>query len=401
VLTTIILALITLAVVGVGLQPLFLTLRFRRYCREEEARSRPHFAPPVTVILPCKGVDPGFRENVEALLRQDYPDYEIVFVTATADDPAVPDIEAAIAAHPERRTRLVTAGIREGRSQKINNQLVALESVRPESEALVFVDSDARPQPDFLRRLIAPLQDETVGATTGFRWYVPLEGGFGSYLRAAWNGGGLPMLAHPRFAYAWGGAMAIRKRTLDEIGIRGCWDHALTDDFPLTHAVRAAGMGVCFVPQCLLGTHEDVSLRNAVEWTNRQTVICRVYNPVLWHGIFWTHAVLAAGMALGIGLLAGAALGRGGPWWLGLALLTVVPLEIINGLLVLGTVRRLLPPGYLRWKDNVLLAAAIPAAMGLILGNSIRSLLSHEIVWRGIRYVVISPTETRVLQGHG
>ena len=54
---------------------------------------------------------------------------------------------------------------------------------------LVFVDSDARlRQKNWLSSLVAPAgKDETVAATTGYRWFVPARGGLASDLQSVWN----------------------------------------------------------------------------------------------------------------------------------------------------------------------------------------------------------------------
>jgi len=378
--------------------PVIGTLRFRRYVRRELSRRRKPFTPKLSVIMPCKGIDPGFVENVRSLLDQDYPDYELLFVTATPDDPARASLEALASDRTGRHIRLLVAGIRPGRSQKLNNQLYAFGQVRPESEALVFVDSDARARPSFLRDLVAPLADDGVGATTGFRWYIPERGGLGSYLRAAWNGGGLPMLADPRFAFAWGGAMGILRKTFERAQIPARWDGALTDDFPLTAAVKELGLSVRFVPQCLMGSHEDATVRQVCEWTNRQTVICRVYNPKLWRGIFAFHAVHALGVGAALTALAARAFGLLGAAdaWPALATLGVVPLEMAGGVVLWRTVHGLLPGigGWRRaWKHVIL----VPAALLLIFCNSLISLLTRDIRWRGVRYRLHSPARTEVL----
>jgi len=327
-------------VVLLGLLPLVGTLRFRAYVARERRRRRAPFTPGVSVIFPCKGLDPGFEENVRSLIEQDYPDFEILFVTATEDDPARACLKRIIDHYPGRSLRLLVAGISAGRSQKLNNQLFACERIRPESEAFVFMDSDVRAHPDFLRSIVAPLQEEGIGATTGFRWYVPEKGGAGSYLRATWNGGGLPMLANPGLAYAWGGSMGILRETFERAEVARRWEKALTDDFPLTDAVRRLGLAVHFVPGCLLASHEDTSISDCLEW-----IICRVYNPSLWRGLFIFHAIHAVAVLLGAGLLvAGALLPDAGiPTWPAMAMVAVLLIDGCSGLILWATVRRLLP----------------------------------------------------------
>jgi len=383
---------------GLAFLPLAAALRFRRYVhRSLMARPAP-YTPRLSVIMPCKGVDPGFRENLRSLMEQDYPDFELIFVTAARDDPARTVLEETVAEYPHRACRLLAAGTAAGRSEKLNNLLFACGQVRPESEALVFVDSDVRAHPRFLRDLVAPLREEGVGATTGFRWYIPEAGGLGSYLRATWNGGGLPMLAHPKLAYAWGGATAILRRTFERTGVPRRWRHALTDDFPLTEAVRSAGLEVRFVPQCLVTSHEDSSLGEVVEWTNRQTVICRVYNPRLWRGIFFIHAAHALGLTLAAAMILVKVLvpGAGFSVWPALAMLGSLPLEAGSGMLLWQAVRKLRPEvgGWWRALKH---AALVPVAIGLIFYNSVHSLLTRDIRWRGVRYRLHSPDHTEVL----
>ncbi len=70
------------------------TWRFRRYVTRCLGADRPDFAPPLTVVMPCKGLDPGFDANISSMLAQDYPDYEVLFVTATQSDPAYERVRA-------------------------------------------------------------------------------------------------------------------------------------------------------------------------------------------------------------------------------------------------------------------------------------------------------------------
>src|SRR5207249_20431 len=83
--------------------------------------------------------------------------------------------------------KLVIAPKATGSSQKVKNLREAVLHVDDASQILVFVDSDARPSTDWLQNLAAPLQDEKIGAATGYRWFIAENPGFGSEMRSVWN----------------------------------------------------------------------------------------------------------------------------------------------------------------------------------------------------------------------
>jgi cellulose synthase/poly-beta-1,6-N-acetylglucosamine synthase-like glycosyltransferase len=101
--------------------------------------------------------------NLLALIEQDYPVYEVIFVVDGKNDPAMAVIEeiAREAAKNAKKTKLIVAGGAVGCSQKVENLRVAVLHAADKSEAFVFVDSDARPSSEWLRYLVAPLQDKS------------------------------------------------------------------------------------------------------------------------------------------------------------------------------------------------------------------------------------------------
>jgi len=56
------------------------------YFKKELAKPPSDYAPFATVIAPCKGMDDGLEENLAALLEQDYPNYEVIFVVDDKND---------------------------------------------------------------------------------------------------------------------------------------------------------------------------------------------------------------------------------------------------------------------------------------------------------------------------
>ncbi len=47
--------------------------RFLRFVRRRLRQPLPAFAPPTTVVCPCKGLDAELEVNLRAVLEQDYP----------------------------------------------------------------------------------------------------------------------------------------------------------------------------------------------------------------------------------------------------------------------------------------------------------------------------------------
>ena len=109
---------------------------------------------------------------------------------------------------------IVIAGPPEDCSEKVYNLRRAVEALPAKFEVLVFTDSDVRLPRGWLTKLVAPLQDARIGATTAYRWIIPSgqfgAGGFSSALASAWNAAIATMLgkrakisagaAAPRFA---------------------------------------------------------------------------------------------------------------------------------------------------------------------------------------------------------
>jgi ceramide glucosyltransferase len=386
-----------------GLVPLALTARFKRQLALLKARKDiDSNYPPAAVILPCKGLDPGFKENMQALVAQDYPDLEFIFVVATTDDPAYGALNEILhhvaTENPGLRCKVSIAGIRQNRAQKLTNQLAALEQVAERTELLVFVDSDTRPDPGFIRRLVSPLQEPVVGATTGYRWYHPQQPAMGSLLRSTWNAGALPFLVDPKRNFAWGGAMAIRRESFVNARIADAWQNAVSDDMTFTVAVRRLGLEVRFVPECIAVSYEASTLAETLEFTNRQSVISRIYFPPLWWSTAVGHAAANLLILYGIFSFGVWAYSGNTDFLRGSACLLLLLLQLCNAAWLFGSVRELLPQlstelDALRWYYIF----TAPLASFLTLVNSVHAATTRRITWRGIRYELRSPVETIVL----
>src|SRR2546429_630622 len=149
---------------------------------------------------------------------------------------------------------------------KVNALRSALSHVSSEDEVVVFADSDIRPPTNWLRQLVQPLADSTVGVATGFRWYVPPRPTFWSLVRAEWNAVSANVLFDPRRSFAWGGSCAVRTDQLNELRLAERWRGVLSDDLVLTRAVRDAGPQVAYAPAALVPTFEGADRSACLEW---------------------------------------------------------------------------------------------------------------------------------------
>jgi len=142
------------------------------YFRDQLAKPTSDFTPFATIIAPCKGLDDGLRENLSALLDLEYPEYEVIFVVEDEDDPALSVIDELKQAHPRHPVKTAISSRSTESGQKVENIREAVKHADSRTEAFVFVDSDARPQSQWLRHIVAPLSQKNVGAATGYRGFL-------------------------------------------------------------------------------------------------------------------------------------------------------------------------------------------------------------------------------------
>lgn len=371
--------------------------RFYNYFKAEISKSESNFTPFASIIAPCRGLDDGLSENLDALFQQNYPAYEIVFVVDDAQDAAVKVIEQV--SRPFSNSKIIVAGQATTSGQKVHNLRRAVAEVSEHSEIFVFVDSDARPAENWLRSLVAPLAAENIGAASGYRWFVAKNDLFATQLRVVWNASIASALgANTAKNFCWGGATAIRRTTFEKLEMLEKWRGAASDDFALTNALQAAGMPIYFVPQCLTPSVENCTLSELIEFSTRQMKITRVYAPHLWKAsligsflfaaIFWTGVFLVVFRAV-----------NNHSFWLELILLIIIfALGAAKSAVRLQAVKLVLPDyqkqlnASLKWHLTLWTVTPI-----LYFYNSLAAAFSRCIVWRGISYELKSPQETVIM----
>ena len=373
---------------------------YYRYFKQELSKPPGAYTPFATVIVPCKGMDEGLEENLAALLMQSYPAYEVIFVVDSESDAGV-EVIKTISRKDAQKTKLVIAQRTTESSQKVENLREAVMHADAGSKVFVFVDSDARPSKDWLRHLVAPIENESIGAATGYRWFLSDRPTFGSEMRACWNASIASALGpNLKNNFCWGGSMAIRHDIFEQINMRERWRGTLSDDFAVTRAIRENGLDIYFVPQALTASVGSCSLLEVIEFTNRQMKITRVNAPNLWLKSYFGAAVFNVVMITSLAimifssrndanvLIAAVVFGLISIFSIGKSWTRLKAVE-----LVLAT---RWPQVKRQWLAQNTLWLLSPM---LFLINCVAATLSREMTWRGIRYRLKSPTETVIISG--
>jgi ceramide glucosyltransferase len=116
-------------------------------------------APAVSIVQPLCGVETYSRETLRSIFALHYPDYEIVFCLASADDPIAPLVRGAIAAHPDRPARLLIGDDRVSANPKLNNVVKGWKAAR--HAWVIIADSNVLMPPDYIQRLMARWRPNT------------------------------------------------------------------------------------------------------------------------------------------------------------------------------------------------------------------------------------------------
>ncbi len=120
--------------------------------------ARPGFTPPLTLLKPLHGADPGLESYLESFFTQDYPDYEILFCAREPNDAGLATARRVAARHPHIPVKFLITG---GQPDYINAKVASMEKMEAEAahEILVISDSDVRVTPDYLRAVALPFAD--------------------------------------------------------------------------------------------------------------------------------------------------------------------------------------------------------------------------------------------------
>jgi ceramide glucosyltransferase len=247
------LSLLRWAVLAIAILPLIYYLA-ATLCAWDFFRRRPEpspdFTPPVSILKPLKGLEREAYESLASFCRQDYREYEILFGVDDERDLAIPVVERIMHDFPGVPIRLVI-----GRADHAtNNKVAKLCRLLPEArhELLVISDADTRVRPDYLRRVVAPFRDPSVGAVTSLYRGMTVASLWSELealnLTTDWLPSTLVARKFEGVRFALGATMAVTRTRLAEIGgFKALADRA-TDDHDLGKRIASRGCRVELIP---------------------------------------------------------------------------------------------------------------------------------------------------------
>lgn len=247
------------------------------------------------LLVPLKGEHKGMNRCLDTLLAQDYPNYEVIFVTQEFEDPATAVAAAAMAracapspssfSRP-RSCQHVVAGLAQTCGQKNHNLLAGLKRAAADREVFVFCDSSHLAPRDWLSRLLAPIAHGESVAATGYHHCRPEYADLPLLGRTLCVLSLYMMQEIPAITQPWGGSMAITRQTFEELRVAEIWERNVVDDVSLAATLQRAGLKA----RAAYGARMDSPMSGETysgwaDWLSRQWLYLKFIFPGSWAAI--------------------------------------------------------------------------------------------------------------------
>jgi len=335
-----------------------------RFLRErraglKDASAMPGFTPPLTLLKPLHGTEPGLEAYIESFFCQDYHEYEILFCARSETDAGLEIARRVAARHPRIPASFF---ITDGVPDYINAKVASMELMERGAthDILVISDSDVQVTPEYLRAVALPFSDPTVGGMCCLYRGVAAEGGLWARLEAVgmsveMSAGVLVARNMEGMQFVLGPTMAFRRETIRRMGGFKVTADFCADDFVLGNETWKLGETVVLSHHAIDHMVINSSFASSMAHQARWMKSTRFSRPKGHFGTVLTFAVpfgvlgLIAGLLLGhvwwgVGLLAFSLVNR---WALAVAVgrMVVEDRDWLN-LLVLYPVRDLMGAGF-------------------------------------------------------
>ncbi len=327
--------------------------------------------PPVTILKPLCGMEPGLYDNLRSFCTQDYPEFQIIFGSQSADDPALDVARTLQHEFPHLDIQIVC----EHSIQCGNFKVANLMQMEPyvAFEHLVISDSDIRVGNDYLHHLAGELDQPDAGVVTCLYRGLPAATIWSRLGALHINEWFLPSVLTGRLLglndFGFGATLALRRQSLERIGGFKVLADQLADDYMLAKLLREHGLKTVLSDYLVETTVHEPSFASLWQHELRWMRTVRMLQPAGHAFSCMTHTLPAT--------LVAAALAHAHPWaWAMPA--TAIVLRIIMHRISLHD------PESSLWLDLLLLPIRDLLTFAVWAG----SYASRHVRWRGRRFAV-------------
>ena len=227
------------------------------------------FTPPVSILKPVRGLEKNLENNLRSVVRQQYPNYQVIYSVQELDDPAYPILKKIQSELGKDFISVVISTVEEGANGKVNNLLGAIDEAK--HEFLIISDSDTCLQNDYISNIIAPFIKGEVGCVcTPFK-ITKANNLFEKLEMLTINSDFMPSVI---FAYVTGASnsclgpsIAIHKSTLNSFGGLKSLANYLVEDYEIGKRVWTSGKSMILLPYII---DVVVDLKSWKTWWNHQ-----------------------------------------------------------------------------------------------------------------------------------
>lgn len=260
--------------------------------------------PPVSIVIPVRGIENFTCETLERAFRLSWPRYELLFCVAHGNDPIIPLIEKTAAAHPEIEMRILVGDDRISANPKLNNCVKGWQAAR--YDWVILADSNVLMPPDYIQHLMGSWRNSTglvCSTPLGSRpegFWAEVECMFLNTQQARWQYAGEAL----GLGFAQGKSMLWYKPMLDANGGIHALNAEIAEDAASTKLVNRLSLKVHLVSSPFeqpLGrrTEQEIWSRQA-RWSRlRRVTFPSFFAPEILLGVLPPLLLALVAVALG------------------------------------------------------------------------------------------------------
>lgn len=216
----------------------------------------------ISVLKPVKGTDEGLLENLRAIARQNYPEFEMIVGAEDASDPALDVARRVQAEFPHVRIVVVVGAFPSGLNPKVRLLRQMLPVAR--HQWVLISDSNVRPDPEYMRAMAAQQvrhQADLVHSLLMGSGGTGLGGRLEELQLNGWVAASISLSDALGHSCAIGKSMLINQKALTAVGGFERVADVLAEDYTLGALLQETNHRVVVSPHLLLVITGRTSLR--------------------------------------------------------------------------------------------------------------------------------------------